>query len=97
MTSSIKIIPATELRNNLFEIINWINAERKEVWITKNSETVAKLIPAKRYTIEDIDEIIKRTRGMLKGKKVIFPYQDNKKVIARERKYLKDVREWKIR
>lgn len=83
---NLKIISATEARNNWFEILNWVNSERKEVWIKKNKKVVAKILPGERANIEDVQEIIKKTFGYLKNKKGTFPYQDDKKVISREKK-----------
>ena len=94
---NLRIISATEARNNWFEILNWVNQERKEVWIKKNKKIAVKLSPGDPPNIDNIEDVIKRTRGMFKGKKTYFPYQDDKKVIERERKYLTNVRLWKIK
>ena len=93
---NIKIIQATDLRNNLFEILNWINSEKKEVIITKNESPIARLTPEKNYQIYDVEEVIKRTRGMFKGKKVYFPYEDPK-IIAKEKKANNPDKLWKIK
>lgn len=87
-------LPATELRNNLFEILNWINFEKKEAIITKNNLPIARLIPEKNYKVYDINEVIKRTYGMFKEKKVYFPYEDPK-IIAREKKANSPDKLWK--
>lgn len=94
---NLKIFSATEARNNWFEILNWVNTERKEVWIKKRNTIIARIYPGETPIIGNVDEIIKQACGFLKGKKGIFPYQENKKVIKRERKYLKKIRSWKIR
>ncbi len=95
--NNLKTISATEARNNWFELLRWVNQERKEVWIKKNKKILVKILPGDPPTIDNLEDIIRRTRGMFKGKKTYFPYQDDKKVIARERKYLNDVRLWKIK
>lgn len=92
-----KIISATEARNNWFEILNWVNTERKEVWIKKNKKVVAKILPGERVNIENIEEIIKKTFGYLRGKKGTFPYQDNKKVIIREKRVNDPNKLWRNR
>lgn len=94
---NLKIISATEARNNWFEILNWVNTERKEVWIKKNKKVVAKILPGERVNIENIEEIIKKTFGYLRGKKGTFPYQDNKKVIIREKRVNDPNKLWRNR
>ena len=83
---NVKIVAATDLRNNLFEILNWINFEKKEAIITKNNMPIARLIPEKNYNIYDLKEIIRKTYGMFKNKKVYFPYVDAK-IIETEKKF----------
>lgn len=83
---NLKIISATEARNNWFEILDWVNSERKEILIKKNKKVVAKILPGDRANIENPEEIIKRTFGYLKDKRGAFPYQEDKKVIVREKK-----------
>ncbi|MFN4212952.1 MAG: hypothetical protein ACK4FL_03270 [Microgenomates group bacterium] len=95
--ANIKIISATQARNNWFEILNWVNIERKEVWIRKNDKVVAKILPGDKVSIENMDEVIKKTFGYLKGKKGVFPYQEDKKVIIREKKANDPNRLWKNR
>lgn len=82
---NVRIVKATDLRNNLFEILNWINFEKKEAIITKNDLPIARLIPEKTYAIDDLDEIIRRTYGMFKDVKTYFPYEDPK-IIEKEKK-----------
>lgn len=94
---NLKIISATEARNNWFEILNWVNTERKEVWIKKNKKVVVKILPGERANIENVEEVIKKTFGYLKDKKGSFPYQDNKKVIIREREANNPNKLWKMR
>ena len=91
---NVRIVPATDLRNNLFEILNWINFEKKEAIITKNNMPIARLIPEKKYRIDNIDEVIKRTYGMFKGKKNYFPYEDPE-VIEKEVKFNNPDKLWK--
>ncbi|KKS74288.1 hypothetical protein A2968_05815 [Candidatus Gottesmanbacteria bacterium RIFCSPLOWO2_01_FULL_42_22] len=82
---NVRIVNATDLRNNLFEILNWINFEKKEAVITKNNMPIARIIPEKNYSIATIDEVIKRTYGMFRNDKVYFPYEDPK-IITKEKK-----------
>jgi prevent-host-death family protein len=93
---NLKIVSATEARNNWFEILNWVNTKDEAVTITKNSLPIAKIIGVKTYRLKKTVEIARNLRGFLKDKRVYFPYKDPK-VIARERKYLNDVRLWKIK
>lgn len=83
---NLKIISATEARNNWFEILNWVNTERKEVWIKKNKKVIAKILPGERANIENVEEIIEKTFGYLRDKEGTFPYQNDKKAIIREKK-----------
>jgi len=94
---NIKIISATTARNKWFELINWINTEKKEVWIKRRNKIVLKIYPSYSSSFEDTAAILEKTRGILKNKKTFFPYQDDKKVIEREKKYLKKIRKWQIR
>ena len=94
---NLRIISATDARNNWFEILNWLNIERKEIWIKKRNRIIAKLYPGEIPVIDNVEDVIKRTFGFLKGKKGEFPYQENKKVIKREREHLRKVRSWKIK
>ena len=82
---NLKIITATEARNNWFEVLHWINSEKKEVWIRRNKTIIAKISPGDTPMIGDIEEVIRRTKGMLAGKKTYFPYE-NPKIQAKERK-----------
>lgn len=91
---NVRIVPATDLRNNLFEILNWINFEKKEAIITKNNMPIARLIPEKKYKIDNIDEVIKRTYGMFKNTKVHFPYEDPE-IIINEKKFNNPDQLWK--
>ena len=91
---NVRIVPATDLRNNLFEILNWINFERKEAIITKNNTPVARLIPERNYSIESLDEVVRRTYGMFKDEKVYFPYEDPK-ILEKEKKFNTPNKLWK--
>ena len=90
----VRIVQATDLRNNLFEILNWINFEKKEAIITKNNLPIARLIPEKNYSIYGLEEVIKRTYGMFKEIKVYFPYKDPK-IIEKEKKFNVSDKLWK--
>ncbi len=83
---NIKIVWATQARNNWFEILNWVNTERKEVWVKKNKKLVAKILPGDKVIIENIDKVIKKSFGYLKGKKESSLIREGKKVIIREKK-----------
>lgn len=93
--NNLKIITATEARNKWFEVLNWVNTQRKEIWVRKNNKIVVRILPGDEPMIDNVEEVITRTRGMLAKKKTYFPYQDDKKVIAREKAYMKKVRLWK--
>lgn len=92
-----KTLTATEVRNKWFEVLTWVNAERKNIIITKNKLPIAKISPARRVRLKgDVEELIKRTYGMLKDKKGYFPYEDPK-VIAREKKHMRSLKKWKVK
>ena len=91
---NITIISATTARNRWFELINWINAEKREVWIKRRNKIVLKIYPGYTPSFEDQEVIIKKTRGMLRKKANLFPYQENKRVIRQEKDYLRRVKEW---
>jgi len=94
--NNVKTVSATEARNNWFEILNWINAKGVTVTITKNNSPIAKIVGVKTFRLKKMAEIARNLRGFLKGKKAYFPYEDPK-IISKERKYLNDVRLWKIK
>ncbi|GIW64326.1 MAG: hypothetical protein KatS3mg092_0259 [Patescibacteria group bacterium] len=93
--SDIKIVTATEARKNWFALLNWVNTYNGEVFIKKNKRIIVKLIPGEKPVLDNLENIIKKTKGRLKNKKTYFPYED-KKIISREKKYLKNIRLWKI-
>lgn len=92
--NNIRTISATEARNNWFEILNWINVKDEAITITKNNLPIAKIVGVKTFRLKKTAEVAKSLRGFLKGKKVYFPYEDPK-IVAKERKYMDDVRLWK--
>lgn len=91
-----KSISATEARNNWFEILNWVNANKGEISITKNSLPVAKIVGIKRYNFKKTYEVALSLRGFLKKTKVYFPSED-KKVKLKEKNYMDKVRQWEIK
>jgi len=52
--------------------------------IKKRNRIVAKIFPGEKPVIEDVDEVLEKMKGRLKGENVYFPYED-KKIIAREK------------
>jgi len=94
--ANIKIVSATEARNKWFELLSWVNTYSGEVMIKRRNRIVAKIFPGEKPVIDDVDEILEKMKGRLKGKNVYFPYED-KKIIAREKKYLKNIRLWRMK
>lgn len=89
-------ISATEARNRWFEILNRVYFGGESIVIEKNNKRIVRLIPEKKpEAIEPAEVFAKRMYGYLKGKKGSFPYQDNKKIIAKEKAYTKTLRTWK--
>jgi len=43
-----------------------------------------------------VDEVLEKMKGRLKGKNFYFPYEDQK-IIDREKKYLKNIRLWRMK
>ncbi|MDO8609123.1 MAG: hypothetical protein Q7R95_01115 [bacterium] len=93
--NKIKIISATDVRNNWFEVLNWINVNRKEIWVKKHNRIIVKILPGEEPKIDNIEEIITKTKGSLANKKTYFPYQEDKNAITREKAYMKKTRLWK--
>ncbi len=94
---NIKIISATTARNKWFELINWVNIEKKEVWVKRRNKIVLKIYPGYVPSFEDKEAIIEKTRGILKKRANLFPYQEDKRVIRQEKNYLKTIRKWLIK
>lgn len=92
--NNLKILSATEVRNNWFEVLNWINYEKKEVWVKKNNKIIAKITPSYQPKLDDLETVINNTYGMLKGKIAYFPYED-KRIITAEKKYNRPAKLWK--
>lgn len=91
-----KIISATDVRNNWFEVLNWINVNKKSVWVKKHNRIIVKILPCDEPKINNLEDIINRTRGILANKKTYFPYE-NPKIIKREKKANNPETLWKIK
>ena len=90
--SNIVKINATEIRNNWFGILSWILSSKKEILISKNKKTVARLIPESPSIFAPL-KTAKETFGILKRKEG-FPYE-NKRVIEKEKSL--NIDPWKAR
>lgn len=93
---NVKIVSATEARNNWFEILNWVNLEKGEVLVKKNERIFVRILPGEKPVIDDLDEILEKTYGRLANKKSYFPYED-RKIIKREKNANNPSRLWKIK
>lgn len=82
---NLKIISATEARNNWFEILNWVNFVKGEILIKKNKRIFARILPGKIPEINSVDEILNKIYGRATKKKAYFPYED-KRIIKKEKK-----------
>ncbi len=91
---NLKIISATEVRNNWFEILNWVNYEKGEVLVKKNKRIYVRILPGETPKLESLDEILEKIYGRLVKKKAYFPYED-KKILEKERKANKPPKLWK--
>lgn len=91
---NVKIVSATEARNNWFEILNWVNYEKGEVLVKKNKRIFVRILPGERPKLESLDEVLKKTYGRLTGKKPYFPYED-KKILEKEKKANNPPKLWK--
>ncbi|MCM8788127.1 MAG: hypothetical protein NC935_08820 [Candidatus Omnitrophica bacterium] len=92
--ANIKIISATQARNNWFEILNWVNYEKGEVLVKKNKRFYVRIIPGETPKLESLDEVLNKIYGRLANKKSYFPYED-KKIIKKEKKANTPPKLWK--
>ena len=55
--NNLKIITATEARNKWFEVLNWVNTQRKEIWVRKNNKIVVRILPGNEPMIDNVEEV----------------------------------------